>query len=186
LGLRIIGGDLKGKKLHSVRGPLIRPTADRLRESIFDILFLRVQGAIVLDLFAGSGALGIEALSRGAASAVFIDKHQSALSVIERNIRSCVFDDRTKIIQWNILKNLNCIKLTRPAFDLVFMDPPYHRDSIKPALFNLHRSGSLAKEACIIIEHTPSEPVPKDYVEFEIVDQRRYGKTIISFLNYMV
>jgi len=186
LGLRIIGGDLKGKKLYSLRGMIIRPTADRLRESIFNILSFHVQGAIVLDLFAGSGALGIEALSRGAESAVFIDNRKGPLSVIKRNISSCAFDNRTKIIKWNIIKDLNCIRLTRPAFGLVFMDPPYNRNSIKPALFNLYLSGSLKTEACIVVEHTPSEPVPKDLSEFEIVDQRKYGKAIVSFLNYMV
>ncbi len=186
MGLRIIGGDLKRKKLYSVRGTMIRPSADRLRESLFNILSFRVQGSIVLDLFAGTGALGIEALSRGAKFAVFVDKHQSAFSAIYRNIQSCALSNKTKIIKWDIIKNLNCIKAIKPAFNLVLMDPPYNRNIINPALFNLHRSCSLKKGACIVVEHTVLEPIPKDRLEFTIADQRRYGKTLVTFLDYMV
>lgn len=186
MGLRIIGGDLKGKKLHSVHGKTIRPSADRLRESIFNILSSRAQGAIVLDLFAGTGALGIEAISRGAKFAVFVDKHQSAISTVYRNIKSCVLLNKTKVIKWDITKNLNCIKAFNPAFTLVFMDPPYNRNIIKPALSNLHRSCSLKKGACIVVEHTDLEPIPNDQSDLTIADQRRYGKTLVTFLNYMV
>ncbi len=186
MGLRIIGGDLKRKKLYSVRGTMIRPSADRLRESLFNILSFRVQGSVVLDLFAGTGALGIEALSRGAKFAVFVDKHQSAFSAIYRNIQSCSLLNKTKIIKWDIIKNLNCIKAIKPAFNLVLMDPPYNRNIINPALFNLHRSCSLKKGACIVVEHTVLEPIPKDRLEFTIADQRRYGKTLVTFLDYMV
>ncbi len=193
--MRIISGDLKGKKLCSVRGRIIRPTADRLRESIFNILSFRVQGAVALDLFAGTGALGLEALSRGAESTVFIDNDKGSLSVIERNIQLCAFDNRTKIIKWDIKKNLNCIRSTGltsrilplniPLFNLVFMDPPYKKNMLKSALCNLHSTGSLERGALIIIEHTLLEPIPTDSPKFEIADQRRYGKTLVSFLNYI-
>ena len=186
MGLRIIGGDLKGKKLHSLSGTTIRPTADRMREAIFNILSFRVQKAIVLDLFAGTGALGIEALSRGAESAVFIDTNKKVLSLIERNIRSCKLGDRAKIIKWNINKNLNCIKSADPPFDLVFIDPPYNKHFIKPSLSYLYRSTVLAKDAFIIVEHDPAEQVPEDNPAFKIADQRKYGKTLVSFLNYVV
>ncbi len=183
MGLRIIGGELKGKKLYTTPGTLIRPTADRLRESIFNILSYLVKGAVVLDLFAGTGALGIEALSRGAGSAVFIDNNKKALSVVERNIQSCAVDNRSQIIRWNIVKNLNCIKSVDSKFNLVFMDPPYNKGMIKSTLINLHDSGSLGNDACIVVEHTPFEPVPEDCRQFELTDQRKYGKTLISFIK---
>ena len=183
MGLRIIGGELRGKKLYTIPGTLIRPTADRLRESIFNILSYMVNEAVVLDLFAGTGALGIEALSRGADSAVFIDNNKKALSVVERNIQSCAVDNRSQIIRWNIVKNLNCIKSVDSKFNLVFMDPPYNKGMIKPTLINLHDSGSLGKDACIVIEHTPFDPVPEDCKRFELTDQRKYGKTLISFIK---
>ena len=183
MGLRIIGGELKGKKLYTIPGTLIRPTSDRLRESIFNILSYLVKGAVVLDLFAGTGALGIEALSRGAKSAVFIDNNKKALSVVERNIQSCAVDNMSQIIRWNIVKNLNCIKSVDSKFNLVFMDPPYNKGLIEPSLINLYDSGSLGKDACIIVEHTPFEPVPGDCKQFELADQRKYGKTLISFIK---
>jgi 16S rRNA (guanine966-N2)-methyltransferase len=186
MGLRIISGRLKGKKLHSVQGLTIRPTADRLRESIFNILSFRVHKAMVLDLFAGTGALGIEALSRGAESAVFVDNDPGALSVIKRNITSCSFDKHANIIRWDIKKNLNCLKSARRAFDLVFLDPPYNQSMVKPALFNLEHTRSLEKGARIVVEHSPQEPIPDDLFMFEIADQRRYGKTLVSFLSYVV
>ncbi len=186
MGLRVISGRLKGKKLHSVRGLTIRPTADRLRESIFNILSYRVLNAMVLDLFAGTGALGMEALSRGAESAVFVDNNPGALSVIQRNIKSCSFDKQAHIIKWDIKKNLNCLKSEGTAFDLVFMDPPYNQGMVKPALFNLEQTRSLEKGARIVVEHSPLEPIPDHVFMFEIADQRRYGKTLVSFLTYVV
>lgn len=186
MGLRIISGRYKGKKLHSVRGLTIRPTADRLRESIFNILSHGVLNAMVLDLFAGTGAMGMEALSRGAESAVFVDNNPEALSVIQRNITSCSFDKQARIIKWDIKENLNCLKLAGTAFDLVFMDPPYNRGMVKPALLNLERTGSLKKGARIVVEHSPLEPIPDPVFIFEIQDRRKYGKTLVSFLTYMI
>jgi len=186
MGLRIIGGGLKGKKLYTIPGTLIRPTADRLREAIFNILSYLVKDAVVLDLFAGTGALGIEALSRGAKFAVFIDDNKAALSVVERNIQSCIVDNKTQLIRWNIIKNLNCIKSVGLKFNLVFMDPPYNKNLIKPTLLNLHDSRSLGKDACIIIEHTPFEPIRGACKQFELTDQRKYGKKLISFMRHVV
>ncbi|MBU4388467.1 MAG: 16S rRNA (guanine(966)-N(2))-methyltransferase RsmD [Proteobacteria bacterium] len=186
MGLRIIGGELRGRKLYTVPGTLIRPTADRLRESIFNILSNLVKEAVVLDLFAGTGALGIEALSRGAESAVFIDDSKAALSVVERNVQSCAVDNRSQIIRWNIVKNLNCLRSIGSKFDLVFMDPPYNNGMIKPTLINLHDSGSLGNEACIVVEHNYLEPIPEISKQFELIDQRKYGKKLISFMKYVM
>ena len=184
--MRIISGRLKGKKLYSIQGVTIRPTADRLRESIFNILSSRVHKAVVLDLFAGTGALGIEALSRGAESAVFVDNDPGALSAIKRNVTSCSLDKHAHIIKWDIKKNLNCLKFTRGAFNLVFLDPPYNQNMVKHALFNLEHTRSLEKGARIVVEHSFLEPIPDDLFIFEISDQRRYGKTLVSFLSYML
>jgi len=186
MGLRIIGGALKGKRLYSVHDMSIRPTADRLRESIFNILSQRVLDAVVLDLFAGTGALGIEALSRGAESAVFVDNRKEALSVLRRNIDSCMLDQKANIVKWNIKQNLNCIRSKKQHFDLIFLDPPYDKNLIKPTLSNLDESHSLKNEACIVVEHSLFEPIPTDLFAFDLLDQRKYGKTLVSFLNYMI
>jgi len=133
MGIRVIGGDLKGRRLHTIRGQSIRPTADRIKESIFNILGVRVKEARILDLFAGTGALGIEALSRGAAAAVFIDSDQKATQVIKANLKLGNLENRSKCIRWDATKNLNCLATLSPAFDLVLMDPPYNQNQVNPA-----------------------------------------------------
>jgi 16S rRNA (guanine966-N2)-methyltransferase len=186
MGLRIIGGALKGKKLYSVRDMSIRPTSDKLREAIFNILSYQVPDAVVLDLFAGTGALGIEALSRGAESVVFVDNRKRSLSILRRNINACMLDQKSDVVKWNIRQNLNCIKSKKQNFDLVFLDPPYDNNLIKPTLFNLDKSHSLKDGACIVIEHSFFELIPTDHFAFDLFDQRKYGKTLVSFLNYVI
>lgn len=182
--MRVIGGTFRGKPLATFRGIRIRPTADRVREAIFNILADQVQGAIVLDLFAGTGAFGIEALSRGAKFAVFVDNSVKAIATIKKNIRSCVLEQSTKIIKWDILKNLNCIKSIDPAFDLVFLDPPYKKDCIKPALINLSQNDAMVKGAGVVIEHSFYEPIPAEMSAFAVTDERKYSHTLVSFLKY--
>ncbi|UCH20549.1 MAG: 16S rRNA (guanine(966)-N(2))-methyltransferase RsmD [Deltaproteobacteria bacterium] len=182
--MRVIGGTFRGKLLATFRGMTIRPTADRVREAIFNILADHVQGAVVLDLFAGTGAFGIEALSRGAKYAVFVDNSKKAIATIKKNIRSCALEQSTAIIKWDILKSLNCIKSFDPAFDLVFLDPPYKKDCIKPALINLSQNATMVKGACVVIEHSFFEPIPTEISVFVITNERRYAHTLVSFLKY--
>lgn len=186
MGLRVIGGELRGRRLLSVKGYQTRPTADRIREALFNILSKRVAGAVVLDLFAGTGALGIEAMSRGAESAVFIDIDTHAARIIEHNIAACSLQRRTRCIRWDIVKNLNCLRPCPQNFDLVLMDPPYNRDMILSSLANLHRSGCLKSNAWIVVEHGSLEAVLEGSVPFSLFDQRRYGKTLVSFLTNMI
>ena len=184
--MRIIGGKLKGRKLRSVKGTKIRPTADRTREAIFNIIAFQVPGATVLDLFAGTGALGIEALSRGARSAVFIDISNQSISVLRENLASLPLESPTKVIRWDISRNLNCLHSSALVIDLVFMDPPYNENLITPTLGHLHTSQCLANNARIIVEHSHLDPVIPDQLPFKIAYQRKYGKTLVDFLNYLV
>jgi 16S rRNA (guanine966-N2)-methyltransferase len=184
--LRIISGKLRGKKLHPFQGQGIRPTSDRIREAIFNILSDRVTGAVVLDLFAGSGALGIEALSRGASMATFVDKAPTAVSLLEKNLRSCRLDDRARIITWDIERNLNCLQSHDHPYTLIFLDPPYHKGMLLAALKNLRKCKALAPGACLVLEHGNVDELPLTIANFKRMDQRRYGKTLVSFLSYMV
>ena len=186
MALRIIAGKLKGRKLRSVPGTKTRPTADRTREAIFNILAFQIQGSMVLDLFAGTGAFGIEALSRGAESVVFVDVDDDSISVLQENIKSLSLENLTKILRWDLNRNLNCLGSLRSAFNLVFMDPPYNKNMVEPTLFNLHSSPFMQNGARIVVEHSFLEPVQKSRIPFEIAAQRRYGKTLVSFLNYVV
>jgi 16S rRNA (guanine966-N2)-methyltransferase len=186
MALRIIAGKFKGRKLRSVRGNKTRPTADRIREAIFNILAFQIQDATVLDLFAGTGAFGIEALSRGAQSAIFVDVDSDSISVLRENINIFSLESLTKIFRWDLTRNLNCLGSLRSTFNLIFMDPPYNKNMIENTLFNLHCSQSMQNGARIVVEHSFLEPVSKSQLPFEISDQRGYGKTLVSFLNYVV
>ena len=186
MGLRIIGGELKGKRLKSIHGKLIRPTGNRIREAIFNILSARVIKATVLDLYAGTGALGIEALSRGAQRALFVDNGKESLSVLKQNIALCGLAEKADVISWNIRQNLNGIKSLGQKFDLIFLDPPYDKDLITPSLVNLEKCDTLKNNACIVVEHSVCESLPADVYTFHLAGQRKYGKTLVSFLNYVI
>ncbi len=184
--MRIISGQLGGRKLLSVSGNRTRPTSDKVRESIFNILSSRIEDAVVLDLFAGTGALGIESVSRGAATVVCIDNSPAAVRAIQNNLNAFSLGSIVKIIPWDISRNLNCIRSPQPHYDLVFMDPPYGRGLIEKTLRNLHGSQSVKPDATLVVEHSSRESIPKDLPFVSITAQRKYGKTLVSFLTYMV
>lgn len=184
MGLRIIGGEYRGRRLSTVKGSHTRPTADRMRESLFNILRPHIPGAHVLDLFAGTGALGIEALSRGAASAVLIDMDAAALSVIHKNIEACRLGAKTRVIRCNIKAGLACVQEYLPPFDIVMMDPPYEAGLVNPALANLGKSRSLRPGALVVVEHSQHETIPDTMTGLPISDRRTYGRTCFTFLQF--
>ncbi len=184
--MRIIAGTCKRKSINSVPGMDTRPTSDRIRESIFNILRDTVREAVVLDLFAGTGAFGLEALSRGAEQALFIDTAPAAIKTIRSNIASCGFEDRTTAKKWDAVRDLNCLKHHAPPFSLVFLDPPYGKGWIRPALLHLAAASCLAPDAVLVIEHTSNEREWNEIPYFFPHDQRKYGKTLVSFVMYRI
>ncbi len=182
--MRIIGGTLRGRKLGTLRGRSIRPTSDRAREALFNILGTQPVEATVLDLFAGTGALGIEALSRGATKAVFIDKAPSSLSVLRQNVALCSLQERSRAIQWDIVKKLECLHAYHRTFNLVFIDPPYGQGMIEPALQHLMAADALADNACIVVEQDTRETHISISPQLKCEDQRRYGHTRLTFLTF--
>ena len=184
--MRIIGGQLRGKKLISPRDRSVRPTSDRLRETIFNILASQVEGAAVLDLFAGTGALGIEALSRGAVSAWFVDRSRTTLSLLEKNLSACRLKDRSRCIRRDLEKDYHFLKTADPAFSLVFIDPPYARGLVQPALERLLKSRAMTPGALVVVEHSSAEPLASPGEGYRLEDQRRYGKTLVSFARCLL
>lgn len=184
--MRVISGELKGRRLVAPTGMATRPTADRIKESVFNILAGGIRNKRVLDLFAGTGALGIEALSRGATVAVFIDQAKAALSAIRCNIRDLKLEDRTRVIRWNILSNLNCLIVERQRFDLIFMDPPYETNAVAATVTSIVSCGALAPGARVVIEHSVNESVTAPIDTMVLADQRRFGKTLVSFMDAML
>lgn len=175
---------MRKRKLNTLSGKIVRPTADRLRESIFNIISSLVPDAVVLDLFAGTGALGIEALSRGAKFCVFIDNNRSSIDIIKKNIVICELKNKASILKWDITRSLDCLSPIRHEFDLIFMDPPYNENMVFPAMTQLKQSQRLRQNATIVVEHSSLEKIPDHITCYDVIDERAYGKTVVSILNY--
>ncbi|HIJ90032.1 MAG: 16S rRNA (guanine(966)-N(2))-methyltransferase RsmD [Desulfobulbaceae bacterium] len=179
--MRIISGSARGRKLLAPGprfGDLIRPTSDRAREAIFSILAAKVAGARVLDLFAGTGALGLEALSRGAILAVFVDAQRSVIELIERNVALCGFTDRAMVLQRDLAKGLAFLAAKQPAhgFDLVFLDPPYGSTLALRGLECLAAGTFLAAKAVVVLEDAAEAQYPQTLGPLTCFDRRRYGE----------
>ncbi len=183
--MRVIGGIARGRRLTAFQGDNIRPTTDRVREALFSILTSRLgslEGSAVLDLFAGSGALGIEALSRGAAKACFVDRARQSISTIRKNLELCGLDDRAELLQSESLTALNGI-LRERAFDLVFMDPPYGKHSVAGLLDPIGKASLLTERGVVVVETGRQDDVPQVASGLQCFDQRRYGSTLLSFYD---
>ena len=182
--MRIVGGRFRGRALATPRTRDIRPTSDRLRESLFNILAHAygdlVTGARVLDLFAGTGALGFEAMSRGAAFALFVDEGAEARALIRENVAALGLGGATKILRRDATK-LGAAYPIEP-FSLVFLDPPYGRGLAAPALGSARAGGWLAPDALIVVEEAADAAfnAPKGFTEIE---RRRYDDTELVFLR---
>ena len=183
--MRIISGEHKGRKLFSIRGMVTRPTADRVREALFNILGPKLFCAQVLDLYAGTGALGIEALSRGATHATLIDQSAQALTILRKNIALCNLTESSRVIQWDITKNLNCLKPYPHTFDLVFLDPPYHKKIVSQSLAHLLACKCLKAGAVVVAEHETGATVNIPASSLTLESTRRYGQTALSFFSLL-
>ncbi|MEA4898043.1 16S rRNA (guanine(966)-N(2))-methyltransferase RsmD [Bacillota bacterium Meth-B3] len=178
--MRIIAGEARGRKLFAPEGVETRPTADRVRESLFNVIARRVDGARVLDLFAGSGALSFEALSRGARFAVLNDPVRKACDVIRRNAESLGWQDRILLHQ---LDWRRALARQGEPFDLVFLDPPYRMAAVcGEVAAQLHTRGLLSGDALLVMEHLEKAP-PILPDGFCAVDARRYGDTAITLVQ---
>ena len=179
--MRIIGGEARSRLIDAPRGMDTRPTQDKVRESLFNILQGQVQDSCVLDLFAGSGALGLEAISRGARYAVFVDSARQAAAIVQANADKLGFHDRAKVVQADWRAAVTRLSAqSAQAFDLIFMDPPYKMENTGEMCRHLLDCGVLAPEAMIVIEHDWDTP-PKLPDAFRVTDIRRYGSTGITF-----
>jgi len=172
--LRIVGGEARGRKLRAVPGDATRPTSDRVRQSLFDLLGQRTDGLAVLDLYAGTGAMALEALSRGAAGAVLIEKEARACGVIHGNVADLGFEGRCQVIRDDLPGALSRL---RRKFDLVFSDPPYALRAAQAVLDGLSTNDLLAPGARVVLEMDKREETPSCPAGLRIADDRRYGDT---------
>jgi 16S rRNA (guanine(966)-N(2))-methyltransferase RsmD len=178
--MRVIAGALKGRRLAPVKGR-IRPTAAKVREAVFDILGPDLAGVRVLDLFAGTGALGIEALSRGAGEAVFVEDHPGALKVLRRNLADLNLADRTTVWSLAVAAALKKLAARGERFGLAFLDPPYGGGAAATALNLLASLNVLAPGARVVVEHSRRESLPEACGALTRHTVRRYGDTQAAF-----
>ena len=182
--LRIITGTAKGKKLKTLEGEATRPTSERIKEAVFSAIQFDIEQRRVLDLFAGCGQLGLEALSRGAQSVMFIDSAREAIDIVKENARATGFFDRSRFLvsDWrNYIRKAS----GRERFDLVFIDPPYAMECCEDAVERLASSGLLAAGAIVVLESGTENPDFSAREDFEVLKSTHYGKkTFINILFY--
>jgi len=181
--MRIISGTSKGRKLVTLKSQSLRPTSDRVKESIFNILREKIEGGMVLDLFAGTGNLGIEALSRGAKKVIFVEKGRHALGLIQRNLAQFGLEGRSEVIPTDANRAIGILKQRGKTFDLIFMDPPYEKGLIEETLTKLNSHQIYHRDSILVIEHHRRELLPPIINRWNLIRQRQMGDTVISFLT---
>jgi len=182
--MRIIAGEAGGRRLKSLPGRATRPTADRVKESLFGILGGQVVAAVFLDLYAGTGNIGIEALSRGADRAVFVDTSEPAVRIIRANLELTGYAERSEIFRLDVRQAITRLAGAARKFDLIFLDPPYETGLIMPALQAIDRSAILAPGGNAIAEHSRRETIDEaELPGLRIWRQGKYGDTMLTFLR---
>lgn len=184
--MRIIAGKHKGTKLYTLEGLHTRPTLDRIKEPLFSILQFDLPDAVVLDLFAGSGALGLEAISRGAKQAILCDNSKQAIHIIEKNVEKLKEKSKTQILDQDYLENLNFCKKQKLKFDIVFLDPPYQTDFAEKTVEKIAEYELLQQQGIVVIETDRKKEFICHINElnmFEIYDERKYGRVELFFLK---
>ena len=183
--MRITGGQLKGRLLISPKGLDIRPTSGQVREAIFNIIGQDLHGVKGLDLFAGTGILGLETLSRDASSVVFVDILPQSIKLIRKNLALCEDQDSGVIIRRDLRKGIRRIHiLSKQVFDLVFLDPPYGKNFIPQILSELSTMDILSSRSRVTAESSKTEKLPVSFEGLEMADARSYGDTKISVYAY--
>ena len=175
--MRVVAGSARGTVLKTPEGMLTRPTADRVKEAVFSILHFDVQEALVLDLFGGTGQLGIEALSRGAKRAVFVDHQQKACELIRENLRRTRFSERASVVRGDYLEYL---KRTREQFDIILLDPPYAENFLENALNCIAEIDILRDNGIIVTERPLEKALDIQLPGFSRSRDYKYGKTLIT------
>lgn len=180
LGVRVISGSARGLKLNTPGDDRVRPTTDRVKESMFNIVQDWVYDSQVLDLFAGSGALGIEALSRGASQAVFCDNSLDSIKIIKSNIEKARVADRSQIVSGDFKRCLRDMEAKNQSFDMIFVDPPYYEGLFEEVLDTIRSCKILKKGGIVIVEHDAKKPIGQ--VEgLEVYKEKKYGITMLTF-----
>ena len=183
--MRVISGTARGKKLMSLEGLETRPTLDRVKEALFNIIQFDIRETNILDLFSGSGALAIEALSRGANKATLCDFSRNAIKIINKNLEDTKLKEKSEVLNKDYLEALKTLKNRKEKFNIIFLDPPYKTDYIYKSIENILEYNLLAEEGIIVAETDDENKIEelKNIEGIEIYDARKYGIVHIIFIR---
>lgn len=181
--MRVIAGKARGRRLAAVPGSKTRPTTDRVKEAIFSMIGPYFAGGLGLDLFAGTGGLGIEALSRGLDRVVFIDQDRNAVRVIHQNLDATNFSREAEVYRADAMKSLYWLKKRELRFDVIFLDPPYAQKRLVRLLQKIEEYGLLHRDGVIVVEHPVDQSLPARVGGFELKRTRDYGNIHISLFR---
>ena len=182
--MRVIGGNARGRRLKAPKGRALRPTAARVKEALFNILPRDLSGMRLLDLFAGTGNVTIEALSRGAEEAILVDASAASGRAIRANLRALTLTERARLLIMPVEQALRRLERQREDFDLIFIDPPYGRKLAERALKTIAQSSILRPTGIIVAEHGVRDEIAAHYGRLGLDSRRRYGDTVLSFFTW--
>ncbi len=182
--MRVVAGEYGGRRLKAVPGIKTRPTTDKVKEAMFNIIGPYLEGGQVLDLFAGSGGLSIEAVSRGADHATLVDRQYQAIKTIHENLSVTKEEDKFTVLKGDAYKMLNKLAKQEQGFDYVFLDPPYKKQQILELMEQLKKLGLLNTDALIICETDQVADLPEELADFELIKKADYGITELTFYRY--
>ncbi|MER2000209.1 MAG: 16S rRNA (guanine(966)-N(2))-methyltransferase RsmD [Lysinibacillus sp.] len=183
--MRVVAGERKGMPLKALSGNTTRPTTDKVKESIFNMIGPFFDGGIAVDLFAGSGGLGIEALSRGVDKTIFVEKDRKAYAVLLENIKKCRYDEHVETYCNDAVRAVKALAKRDIEIDVLFLDPPYHKIEYYNLAGQLVEQGKLSEHAIIMCEHSKEVELPANYGSFKLVRQEEYGTIIISVYRHI-
>jgi 16S rRNA (guanine966-N2)-methyltransferase len=182
--MRVIGGNAKGRRLKVPKGRNLRPTAARVKEALFNILPHNLAGLEILDLFAGTGNMTLESLSRGAAAATLVELSSEAARVIRENLNRLGVADRCRLLNMPADRALRSLERQHANFDVIFIDPPYGQGLVERALKMIAQSSLLRDDGVIVAEHSVRDRAGDGYGDLALRDRRRYGDTLLSFYRW--
>ncbi len=182
--MRVIAGTAKGRIIKSPTHKGVRPTSDKIKGAVFNIIGPYLDEKKFLDLFAGSGSMGIEALSRGADYCVFIEKNAECVKIIKENLKISVFLGQTQVVKMDVVRGLNFLHKKEFLFDYIFMDPPYFKSFYVPVLEEIVEKKILKKDGTLIVEHYKDIILPEKIKSLTQKWIRKYGDTRLSFYTY--
>ena len=181
--MRVISGELKGRRLQTCREKFLRPTSEKVREAVFNILSPFLTGGLVLDLFAGTGSLGVEALSRGMDRTIFVENNPRVVAILKKNISNCGIENRAEVISLSTSRALKILKAHDERFKLIFLDPPYQENLAGKTLLEIGAAKVLTVDGIVTVEHSSKEVLESVYGNLRRDDQRKYGQTLVSFFT---